>query len=256
MIVGSFLAGGQGKMPLQSGSAQSTSPSQSLSILSPQAALVFSAVGEHWVVLVVVDTGLVGVVDAAMVVVVEATVVLVVACTVVEVVAITVVLVVACTVVVVVGHWQFGPHAPPTKAPQVELPGGSHCSGGWTIPSPQVWTVVEVVDVVVVVVVVGHVQSWLQARKAPAGEPGGQVMLPGGSHCSPASTTPSPQIAGQTQSCPQSDGPDRRSRLSTRNPKPSVAGAVPLPLLAWSKSESTVRLTSGPAVACDSGQYR
>src|SRR5262245_27298463 len=255
MIVGSFLAGGQGKMPLQSGSAQSTSPSQSLSILSPQAALVFSAVGEHWVVLVVVDTGLVGVVDAAMVVVVEATVVLVVACTVVEVVAITVVLVVACTVVVVVGHWQFGPHAPPTKAPQVELPGGSHCSGGWTIPSPQVWTVVEVVDVVVVVVV-GHVQSWLQARKAPAGEPGGQVMLPGGSHCSPASTTPSPQIAGQTQSCPQSDGPDRRSRLSTRNPKPSVAGAVPLPLLAWSKSESTVRLTSGPAVACDSGQYR
>src|SRR5215470_2452487 len=101
MIVGSFLARGQGKMPLQSGSAQSISPSQSLSIMSLQAALVFSGpVGEHWVVLVVVDTGVV-------VVEVEATVVEVVARTVVEVVAVAVVLVVATTVVVVVGHWQF-----------------------------------------------------------------------------------------------------------------------------------------------------
>src|SRR5215510_6755986 len=91
MIVGSFLARGQGKMPLQPGSAQSISPLQSLSIMSLQAGLVFSGpVGEHWVVVVVVDTGVVVVVDAAMVVV-EATVVLVVACTVVEVEVVVVV---------------------------------------------------------------------------------------------------------------------------------------------------------------------
>src|SRR5262249_48686995 len=99
MIVGSFRARGQGKMPLQPGSAQSISPLQSLSIMSLQAGLVFSGpVGEHWVVVGVVDTGVGGGVGAAMGVV-EATVVLVVACTVVEVVATTVVLVVACTVV-------------------------------------------------------------------------------------------------------------------------------------------------------------
>src|SRR5262249_8788689 len=47
MIVGSFLNGTQKPNPAQSGSAQSISPSQSLSIMSVQAALVFSGVGEQ-----------------------------------------------------------------------------------------------------------------------------------------------------------------------------------------------------------------
>jgi hypothetical protein len=52
-----------------------------------------------------------------------------------------------------------------------------------------------VVEVLVVVLVVGQVQSKLQVRKAPAGEPGGQLVLPGGSHSSPRSSTPLPQAS-------------------------------------------------------------
>src|SRR5262245_48512204 len=57
MMVGSFRAVGQGKMFAQSGSWQSISPSQSLSIMSLQAPVLFSGpVGTHWVVVVVLDT--------------------------------------------------------------------------------------------------------------------------------------------------------------------------------------------------------
>jgi len=69
---------------------------------------------------------------------------------------------------------------------------------------PHVGAVVEVeeddedveVDVVVVLLLdtLGHVQSPLQ-MKAPVGLVGfGQVALPGGSHCSPGSITPFPQV--------------------------------------------------------------
>src|SRR6266850_1022691 len=71
------------------------------------------------------------------------------------------------------------------------------------LPGPTVVLVRDVeVDVeppgVVVVVVVeppGQVQSALQARKAPAADPG-QVRDPGGSHASPGSTWLLPQTAG------------------------------------------------------------
>src|SRR5215470_7540808 len=80
MMVGSFDARGHGKMPVQSGSWQSTRPSQSLSIMSPHAALVFSGVGEQIVLLVVVVVATVVVVDNGSVeLVVVATVELVVA---------------------------------------------------------------------------------------------------------------------------------------------------------------------------------
>jgi len=121
--------------------------------MSLQVGLVFSwPVGVHWVVVVVLDTGVV-VVDVEAAIVVE-----------VEVLAVTVVVVVACTVVEVVlvvgivGHvqsWLQGRKAPAGEpGGQVMLPGGSHCSGGWRMPSPQTWAVVVVVEVVAVVVVV------------------------------------------------------------------------------------------------------
>src|SRR5713226_4617325 len=78
MIVGSLLARGHGKMPLQSGSAQSIRPSQSLSTMSLQAAVVFSGCGTQGVVVVVVDAPVVVVVDAPVVLVVDAPVVVVV----------------------------------------------------------------------------------------------------------------------------------------------------------------------------------
>src|SRR5262249_54063647 len=53
--------------------------------------------------------------------------------------------------------------------------------------------VLELLEVVVVVAP-GHVQSELHAWKAPAGEPGGHVMLPGGSQSSPGSMTLLPQL--------------------------------------------------------------
>jgi hypothetical protein len=53
---------------------------------------------------------------------------------------------------------------------------------------------VVVLELIVEVVVgAGHVQSGRQRRNAPAGLPGGQERLPGGSHCSPASIRPLPQ---------------------------------------------------------------
>src|SRR5262249_37728851 len=51
---------------------------------------------------------------------------------------------------------------------------------------------VVVVVVEVTVVVLPHVQSGLQAVKAPPALDGGQVRLPGGSHCSPGSRVPFP----------------------------------------------------------------
>jgi hypothetical protein len=50
-------------------------------------------------------------------------------------------------------------------------------------------TVVVEPAVVVVVVTAGHRQLKAHGTNAPAGEPGGQVMLPGGSQCSPGSIT-------------------------------------------------------------------
>jgi hypothetical protein len=61
--------------------------------------------------------------------------------------------------------------------------------------------VVAVMDVVVddedvvLVLGVGHVQPSRQSSSAPPADPDGQVALPGGSHCSPASTWPFPQTA-------------------------------------------------------------
>src|SRR6266849_4475208 len=100
MIVGSLLARGHGKMPLQEGSAQSIRPLQLLSIMSLQVALVFSGCGVQRVVVVVVDAAVV-VVDAPVVVVVDAAVVVVDA-PVVVVVDAAVVVVDAAVVVVVV----------------------------------------------------------------------------------------------------------------------------------------------------------
>jgi hypothetical protein len=106
-------------------------------------------------------------------------------------------------VVVVVGtpgQEQSAAHS--VKAPpglvggHVRLPGGSHCSPGSGMLLPQsggVVDVVEVDDVVVVVGTPGQEQSAAHSVKAPPGLVGGQVRLPGGSHCSPGSGMLLPQ---------------------------------------------------------------
>jgi hypothetical protein len=119
---------------------------------------------------------------------------------------VVVVVLVACVVVVVVapGQTQPGWHssiAPPGElGGQVRLPGGSHCSPGSTLPSPHAGAIVVVVVVVTVVVVVvvapGHTQPGWHSSMAPPGELGGQVRLPGGSHCSPGSSVPLPHVGG------------------------------------------------------------
>jgi hypothetical protein len=118
MMVGSFPAGLHGKMLLQSGSAQSMSPSQSLSIMSLQTGLAFSGVG---------------------------------------------------TQAPQVQSTLHGRSAPPgLPGGQVMDPGGSHCSAPSSIPLPHSG------------LTGGQVQFGLHGRNAPAGLPGGQVMDPGG----------------------------------------------------------------------------
>jgi hypothetical protein len=183
------------------------------------------------VVVAVVDVVVVAVVDVVVVAVVA--VVDVVVVSVVAVVDVVVVTVVGVVVVVGTGgqtHPARQSSSAPPGDPDghVALPGGSHCSPASTTPFPHtgppcvvdvvlvvvtvvelvVLAVVPVVDVVVVAVVAvvevvvvdedvvlgpGHTQPSRQSSNAPPGDPDGHVALPGGSHCSPGSTTPFPQ---------------------------------------------------------------
>jgi hypothetical protein len=175
------------------------------------------------VVVAVVDVvvvAVVAVVDVVVVSVVEVVVVSVVDVVVVAVVAVVdVVVVTVAGVVVVVGTGgQTHPSRQSSSAPpgdpdgHVALPGGSHCSPTSTVPFPHtgppcVVDVVVLVVVSVVAVVLGTVVAVVevvvgtggqthpsrQSSSAPPGDPDGHVALPGGSHCSPASTTPFPQ---------------------------------------------------------------
>jgi hypothetical protein len=175
------------------------------------------------VVAVVDVVAVVAVVDVVAVVAVVDVVAVVAVVDVVAVVAVVAVVdvVVVDDVVLVVGPGHTQPARQSSIAPpgdpdgQVALPGGSHCSPASTTPLPHtgpwvlvvvavvvvvvcVVAVVEVVDVVVVddvVLVVGtdgQMQPARQSSIAPPGDPDGQVALPGGSHCSPASTCPLP----------------------------------------------------------------
>jgi hypothetical protein len=154
------------------------------------------------VVVVVVVTTTVVVVAGASVVVVVAGIVSVV----VVVAPSDVVVVVGGSVVVVAPPGQTQPGWHSRSAPlgelgsgQIKAPGGSHCSPGSVLPSPQlgppVVVVVVVTGVVVVVAPPGQTQPGWHSSSAPLGELGsGHVMLPGGSHCSPGSGVPLPQL--------------------------------------------------------------